>query len=186
MAAGALGQLGTQSIGQSIGYGISKSQLGDSYNIWKKSLKRGPSYRAIGLERAGINRIIAAGGGIQAGSAGALIKANQASGSTGSANIGVDQANINTAKAMQGKLGEEGALAASHRAIVDLGLPEATARAAYYATERGKKTVATGEETNANPKTLIQGGFQVPNWARDLYQDFKAGNAGVVPRENKR
>ncbi len=45
--------------------------------------------------------------------------------------------------------------------------------------------MAIGQETLANPKTLIQGGYQVPNWAKDLYQNFKAGNAGVVPQENR-
>ncbi len=99
-AAGAVGQVGVQSIGQSIGYGISKAQLGDSYNQWKKSLKRGPRYRMIGLERAGLNPILAAGGGVGATNAGMQLKANQASGSPGS-NVAVDAANINTAKAMQ-------------------------------------------------------------------------------------
>jgi len=83
MAAGAFAQLGNQSIGQSIGYGISKAQLGDSYNQWKKSLKRGPRYRMIGLERAGINPILAAGGGVGATNAGLQVKANQATGSPG-------------------------------------------------------------------------------------------------------
>lgn len=184
-AAGALGQLGVQSIGQSIGYGISKSQLGDSYNIWKKSLKRGPTYRAIGLERAGINRIIAAGGGIQASSAGALLKSNQASGGTGSGNPAVDMATVNTAKAMQDKLLSEGDLARTRSELVGLEIPEATARALYFQTERGKSAAATRIETEANPKSLIQGGYQIPNWAEDLLNKFKSGNAGIVPRENR-
>ncbi len=164
-AAGALGQLGVQSIGQSIGYGISKAQLGDSYNIWKKSLKRGPTYRVIGLKRAGLNPILAAGGGVSATNAGALMKANQASGSPGSGNP---------------------ALAQSQSTLLDKQTEIATAQLVYeqgkanlYGTEYGKNLIQMEALMRALPDNPTAAAIKamggLGNWlmttGKDLYNN---------------
>lgn len=144
---GSLAQLGNQSIGQSIGYGISKAQQGDSFNQWKKSLKRGPRYTAIGLERAGINRILAAGGGIGATSAGGALKANAA----GSGSPGENPA---TAKAQYDLLKMQGRKADAEAVLLEAQIPGANNDRIFNMTEEGYQTnrqrrIRESQPTNA-------------------------------------
>lgn len=130
--ASALGNL-TQLGNMSVGYGIGKAQQGDAFNIWKKSLKRGPKYRAIGLEAAGINRIIAAGGGIEASSAGAQIKANAVSGAGGE-NPAVAAGKYGQARAAKDLLDTQGQIA-------EAALVKAQAEAAFWGSPEGAEAI---------------------------------------------
>lgn len=198
---GSLAQLGNQSIGQSIGYGIANRQMHDSYDIWKKSLKRGPTYTAIGLEAAGLNRIIAAGGGVTATNAGAMIKANAATGSPGSANPALAQKKGNVAKAQKdaldaaaGASNASALLANTNAEIAAQGLPRAKALAAYYATSAGQGTAIAGEVNSSYPNTITGAGIKGAYNAREIIQRmFSPTDPGqnpdrfpIVPRGNKK
>ncbi len=79
MGGGALGNL-TQLGNQSVAFGISRQQQSDSWDQWKRSLKKGKVYEMEGLRRAGINPIIAAGGTFLGGTAKALLNQPNAAG----------------------------------------------------------------------------------------------------------
>lgn len=84
-ALGSLAQLGNQSIGQSIGYGISAKLASTAWDKQKNLLTRGPTYARIGLEKAGYNPILY----LHGGGPGAATKAPQGAmpGSYGAPNM---------------------------------------------------------------------------------------------------
>lgn len=195
---GSLAQLGNQSIGQSIGFGIGRAQQNDAWDIWKKSLLRGPSYRAQGLEAAGINRIIAAGGGAWSTNAGSLIKANTASGSPGSTNPDIAQkqggllkAQTGAANASASASNAQATLADTNAEIVSQGLPRARALAEYYSTPTGAATAIQGEVNTALPNTLtgagIKGAYNAREVINRMFQPIDPGQRStnpIVPRGN--
>lgn len=192
MAAASFAQLGTQSIGQSIGYGISKAQLGDSYNIWKKSLKRGPTYRMIGLRAAGINPILAAGGGLGASSSAINLKSNPAGmGGSGGQNPAVAQSAKNAYQAQAEKFVSEADLARTRSELEALSLPFARALALFYSTQQGIDTAKQGAINTNLPNTLTGAGIKGGYNALELFKQFfrpSDPNQGtpVVPKENRR
>lgn len=123
-------------IGQPIGYGISKAQLGDSFNSSKKWAKRSPSYTAIGLKRAGINRILAAGGGIGATNAQSALKANSAGSGSGGMGVG-DVGEIRRTNTARGLLKSQTDLVNSQQALIDAQTREANRVADFNAGPTG-------------------------------------------------
>ena len=59
---GSLAQLGNQLIGQSMSHGLNARAAATSWDKWKDSLTRGPTYMMQGYRKAGINPILAATG----------------------------------------------------------------------------------------------------------------------------
>lgn len=164
MAAGALGQVGVQSIGQSIGYGIGREQQSDSYHYWKKSLKSGPRYAAIGLERAGLNRILALGGGVGASTAGSQTKAN-------AAGMGGTGTNASQAAASAKALSAQAALTGTQQEIAEAQLVYERGRAELYSTGPGKGLIEAEAYLKSLPSTLtgaaIRGGTKALQWLRE-------------------
>ncbi len=141
---GALGNL-TQLGNDSVAFGIGRQQAQDSWNYWKKSLLKGPRYQMLGLERAGLNPILAAGGGVGATTAGAQIKAGGTSGSK-SANPALDQAMIAQATNAAGLSGEQGRL-------VGIQADAAGLRLDYDRTPEGQQTIRDSKMNEAHPNT---------------------------------
>lgn len=136
---GALSQLGNASVG----YGIGKAQIGDAFNDWKKRLKRGPRYTAIGLERAGINRILAAGGGIGATNAqGALQKIPN-----------ISSGNPASDAAQQGQATQAKQLLRAQTRIADAQAVREEYLAWYYTTPAGMAALRSTAMKEGNPST---------------------------------
>lgn len=190
---GGLQQLGNQSIGQSIGYGISKAQAGDAFNLWKKSLKRGPKYAAIGLERAGINRILAGGGGVTA--AAPMQKLNQASGSPGSGKPGVETATARALSAQAGAADAQATFAGTQNSIAELQRVEDQWRANFYNTAEGQDLLKAGEYKRHLPDTITGAGIRGTSKAIDLFLDnynnpdpratTEPEGRSIIPRNNR-
>lgn len=160
---GALAQLGTQSIGQSIAFGIGRAQQNDSWDAWKRSLKKGPTYVAQGLERAGINRILAAGGGIGATSAGGILKAN-------AAGMGGKGDNPSVAAASARALNAQANLTSTQQEIADAQLIYEQGRAALYSTTTGKGLIEAEAYLKSLPNNItgaaIRGGAKLMDYLR--------------------
>lgn len=188
---GGLQQLGNQSIGQSIGYGISKAQAGDAFNLWKKSLKRGPSYAAIGLERAGINRILAAGGGVGATSAAGSLKLNPAGmGSPGGGKPGVEAATAQALSAQAKAANSQAGLADISTTLRGNENVEAEWRAAFYKTPEGMALLKAGEMKKHLPDTwsgiATRGAWSAAEFLKKSNQLRRQDSMGnkIVPPNN--
>lgn len=153
-AGGSFAQLGTQSIGQSIGFGIGRAQMGDSWDQWKRGLKKGPTYRMEGLRRAGLNPILAAAGGLQGPPT--PTNANPA----GKGGLGENPVTAgetrNTAKAMQDKLLSEGDLARTQSELVGAQQAEANAKRLFYESQTGINSVRLRETLKSMPQSIGQ------------------------------
>lgn len=175
-------------VGAAASYGFGELAATAAQGRWRQSLKKGPSLMAEGLERAGINRIIAAGGGIHSGSAGSMAKAMQP-------NVKLDNPSIS--------VGQRGLLAAQTNAATSAGsltrlqeeirskeLPRAQALADYYSTPPGKATAVMGEVNKALPTTMTGAGIRGAAGAAELFRRFTTpmdpNQRDIVPRENRR
>ena len=72
-----ISQFANQALGQSIGFGISEHLADSSFDRWKDSMTRGPTYARIGLEKAGFSPILALTGGRMPGGSGVRIQGSQ-------------------------------------------------------------------------------------------------------------
>lgn len=143
-------------VGSSIDYGIGKAAAGDAYNYWKKGLKRGPSYRAIGLERAGINRIIAAGGGIEASQAQSLLqKPGGGGGGSYDPTIGTAQKRALTS---QTNLNDANTGIANAQGVYEQG------KADFYNSAPGKAAIAAEAYNKSLPQTWTGAGIRAGAW----------------------
>lgn len=157
--ASALGNL-TQLGNMSVAYGIGKAEAADAWDYWKKSLLRGPSYRMQGLRSAGINPILAAGGGIGATtSAGALIKSSsKASGTAANPAISEGQRGLLTAsttaqQTLATKHSAEANLASLRFRLESADLPRKGLEEQFYNSKRGARVVDMKQHNDALPNT---------------------------------
>lgn len=138
-------------VGSSIGYGISKAQLDDSYNNWRKSLRRGPTYRMQGLRAAGINPILAAGGGI--GATATAAKLNPAGGGGGAGDPFSAHTERRERQAKTGLSAAGTELAENQNKIVSAQLVYEQGKAEFYASKEGKSVIRQEAIHNASPNT---------------------------------
>ncbi len=173
--AAAIGAAGSH-VDQGISYGLNKMSASTSWDRQKKLIKRGYKWNMQGLERAGLNPILAAGGGISAGGAGS---AQMAHAVKGGGNAGLDALtaqNIaaNTAKTL------------AEKNITEAGQPHADAMAAFFSTERGRELIRLGITKDKLPSTAaeaaIKGGYDLFKGAgRNPELDALIGGAAAVP-----
>lgn len=158
-AGGSLAQLGNQSIGQSIGYGISAQLASDDWDRWKDSLTRGPTYRMQGLANAGLNPILAVQGGLGVGTP--QLPSSKPSGSGGpGTNPALAQAQINAARAATAKLVAE-EKGVGFRNIID------EQNASFWNSPLGRQTIIDRERNNALPNTVPAAGIRLLDMLRD-------------------
>ncbi len=146
-------------IGQPIAYGIGEAQANTAWDRMKNLLTRGPLYRQQGLEKAGLNRILAAGGGVGATTAGSTIQGK--SGSAGGGSGGLDptskprleRAQRNAASAQEVMFNKMGNKHQAEAEGVIAGLPFKRAQAAFYGTAEGLDVVRQHEKHMATPNT---------------------------------
>ncbi len=184
-------------VGQPIQHGIAEAQANTAWDRWKNSLTRGPLLRAQGLEAAGINRILAAGGGIGATNAGSVIQAKSSGGAGGGPgkldpvqDVKLARAATKAAEEQANKLAEEAGLAQTNNSLRTLELPHAQALAEFYATDLGKATLRGGEINRALPTTTPSALIRGAAGAAELFRRFIRPSdpnqgGGIVPRHNR-
>ena len=91
--------IGGGAISNATNFGLAQSAAGRSWDKWKDSQTRGPTYRLIGLEKAGLNPILAAKGAL-GGTAGTG-QFPFAPGTQSGSNIGADIVQAGTANAQR-------------------------------------------------------------------------------------
>lgn len=161
-----LAKLGNQSIGQSIGFGVSSALASEDWDRWKNSLTRGPLYRMQGLRAAGLNPILAASAGIGAG-APTVPTAKPTSGGSPGGNPALAVAQIKAANAMSAKAVEETRGTAFDNV-------ERAQRALFWGSPLGLQTIEDGARNAALPNTLPAAGIRLldmlraPNAAKGL------------------
>ncbi len=170
---GSLAQLGNQSIGQSIGFGISAALASDDWDRWKRSLRKGPSYRMQGLARAGLNPILAVGGGLGGGMPGPAASHATAGGGPGSnPDLAQKQSSLFAATTAR-------ELATANRTNIQATVDQANAD--YWTSPEGRATIAQGARNKALPSTLTGAGIRLLDSLRGT------GRAkDIVPPQNLR
>lgn len=177
---GSLGNLGVQTAGQLIGMGISSFQAKEGYKYWKKQKIHGPSLAAEGLERAGLNRILAAGGGLGASTAGSAVKINPAgmgggsgvnpSLASGQRKLLTEQTRAAGSAANQADANAD--LSRTNNLLQGLLIPHAKALNDFYTSEHGIRTLETGEVNKALPSNFPAAGIRGAAGAMEIFRKF--------------
>lgn len=122
---------------QGFGFAGSNWQASKSWDRWKDSQTRGPTYATIGLEKAGINRILAAGGGIGASSAKSVLAATPSPGGGGGADLALGERKA-MMNAQKFNAERQGYLATSKDAALAGEVQEAHQLSEFLQTPQGK------------------------------------------------
>lgn len=162
---GSLAQLGNQSIGQSIGYGISAQLASNDWDRYKNSLTRGFQYKMTGLRAAGLNPIMAVQGGLGIGMPQLpSSKPSSAGGPGGNPHLERMQARL---------LDAQSAKAVMEARLTSANLSRATGEAAFYQTPEGRDVIRKKAYNEALPNTwpgaAIKGGSMMWNQLKDWW-----------------
>lgn len=154
-----LGAFGRQGIGNSAGFGLNQISASRAWDTYKKSLQRGPTYMMRGLEKAGINPIIAAGGGINASGPGrSIMQAPTNAGNVQPASTAMKQskligAQVNATDAMRDKTNADASLVRMNERLQALNLPAAEFNAAFNLTTEGRALLRQARINDAIPNS---------------------------------
>lgn len=160
MGGAAAGQAGFAALDMWQRFGQSQVTASKAYDRQKNLMTRGPTYIMKGLRDAGINPIIAAGGGISASSARAQMAAPTGPGSP----VSADAFKVNDAKALlksqTAAALQQGRLVSAQANIAEAQGVKAAALAAYYRSPEGIATLIDGEVNSSLPSTLPAAGIR--------------------------
>lgn len=134
-------------------YGMNAIAASKAWDRYKNSITRGPTYTAIGLEDAGINRILAAGGGIGAQVGQGML----ARGATG----GGPKRNIVSDLLQQQLMRSQTAKATSETDLLNLSKVKAQGEANFWGSPLGIQTIEDDARNKALPTTYPGGAIRV-------------------------
>lgn len=192
---GPLGALGGALVGSLMSFGLGQSAQSRQWDKWKDAQTRGPLYRMIGLEEAGLNPIIAAKGGLGAGGGG-FTPTPVASGG-GGISLGSDlpraarerKLQNNQIRLIRKQANAADAAANFNNAQADLSVVRSAneanqgvaikKKALFYQTPEGLETLERAIKNDALPKGMTPALIQV---IYELYQEAGKRVPGVIER----
>lgn len=191
-----LGAFGREGIGNSAAFGLNQISASRAWDTYKKSLQRGPTYMMRGLRKAGINPILAAGGGINASGQGRSIMqaATNAKSAQPGSNVfgqkGLIAAQTKATNAQTLKTQSEDMRVQINAAIEAEGYPAAAFLGGFFSTPDGQAVLKRIEARKAIPDSVsgnvAQGLFDMRNANRQPEIDAIIGGAAGVPNKVKK
>ncbi len=164
------------SIGSLVTYGLNAMAASKAHDRSKNMMTRGYLYTQEGLEKAGLNRMLALGAQSLGGSAKAQM-AHAASPGKGS-NPVLDALSAQNLEANTAKQSAEGRVAASNAVIADL-------NAKFRASPEGMAIYSRQLTTDSEPKTLPQVGSKFLTNALEAWKNRKGTPANPWRRIDK-
>lgn len=197
MAASLFAGMGAQSGGdmmsQTASFLGNKAAAGEAYDRWKNMQTRGPGYMMQGLRAAGINPILAAGGGIKAGASGRPPQAAPATSRHTNVLAGAQmkllQSQTSAADAVRDKTKSEQTLVDIRAALEATEMPRKKFLEQYFASPNGQLTLEMMQVNEALPNSFAglagKGMFSATVGGRQREVDLLMESAGAIPYEVK-
>jgi len=168
---GAMGLQAASAAGQTaFSWGLNAKSASVAWDRWKKSQIRGPKYAVMGLRRAGLNPVLAAGasgfGGMKAPSAPQAAAAHPASvgdplvfeqGALLRDQRDLTQQQTATASALEQKYKADSGFVSRQTYIAGLTLNEKEELSRFYGTAEGQALARALQLSGATPKTFAEG-----------------------------